>query len=111
MQTGIILIYLSLAFACTLSGYVFAARSQGWPVGEIFANGKIPTFLSIACIFSGLGYLLAAIIQSHQSWWLLLGGVTSYFVGAPIVMGMFRKHSGLLSLVAAPATGIAAFVV
>ncbi|OGT93917.1 MAG: hypothetical protein A2286_13280 [Gammaproteobacteria bacterium RIFOXYA12_FULL_61_12] len=98
---------LALAFSCALSGFVFAAKQKGWPRGEIFEEGGIPTYVTIGCVMLVVGQLLAAATSGHIGWLWILWALLAYFVGGPVVMAILGRWSGMISLVAAPAFTIA----
>lgn len=107
MNAGHIVVLLAIAFAFTLPAFVFAARQKGWPYGQIFAKGKIPTMLAIGCISLLAGKLISATIHGDLSLlWLLYVPVACFF-GAPLVLVLLGRWSGIVALVVAPALAVA----
>jgi hypothetical protein len=107
MNKGSIIVLLAFAFSCALPAFVFAARQKGWPRGEIFEHGKIPTFIAIGCLALLGGKLLAAIVAGQVGLFWPLWGVLAYFVGGPMVLAALGRWSGMVSLVMAPVLSVA----
>lgn len=63
MSTGQIVVLIASALSSALPAFIFAARQNGWPRGEIFEEGKISTFVAIGCLAILIGRLLAAIAE------------------------------------------------
>ncbi|MBX3306271.1 MAG: hypothetical protein KF751_09520 [Nitrospira sp.] len=106
MNTGQIILLLAFAFSCALPAFVFAARQKGWPRGEIFEEGKIPTFVAIGCLAVLGGKLLAAIVSGQIGLFWLLWGVVAYFVGGPLLLAALGRWSGMISLIMAPVLSV-----
>jgi|GEM_PF-4449070 len=102
MSTGQIVVLIAFALSCALPAFIFAARQKGWPRGEIFEEGKIPTFVAIGCLALLIGRLLAAIAEEQISLLWLLWCIPAYFVGGPIILAIFRRWSGMSAMILAP---------
>lgn len=110
MNSYVVLSLLALAFSCSLTGFVYAARHRGWSIGEIFQKERIPAFVAVLCVVSAIGILAAAVIHGGSPWWVFLIGVASYFVGGPMIMAVAGSYSGMVSLVAAPTSILVALM-
>jgi hypothetical protein len=99
-------ILVALPFACALPSFVYAARQMAWPRGEIFEKGTIPMLLSLGCVAFLGGKLFGATVLGDLGIVWFVGGVLAYFIGGPLVMAVFRRWSGIVSLLMAPALTI-----
>lgn len=106
MSAGLLVILVALPFACALPSFVYAARQTGWPRGEVFEKGTVPVFVSLVCVAFLGGKLFGATALGHLGVAWFVGGVLAYFIGGPLVMVVFRRWSGIVSLLVAPALTI-----
>jgi hypothetical protein len=106
ITTAQALFLLALAFSCALPGFVFAARRNGWPYGQIFSEGKIPVGIAIGCIAFLLGQLVSATVFGDLSLLWFLYAALAYFAGGSAILALLGRWSGLTSLIVAPALTI-----
>lgn len=102
MTVGAFLIYIAAAFSNALPSFIYAARQSGWRHGSMFHEQKIPNFVSLGCIGAILGRLVAAYFSGQVGLLYCLSVIPAWLIGGMVVIYIFKKNAGIVSLVAAP---------
>lgn len=110
MSIGIIVVCAAASFASTLSAFVFAARQMGWKYGSLF-DGRIPTFLALACFAFLLGRVIAGVANNELSLLAALIPLPFAAFGSMVVHSLLRQNAGMISLVAAPLLSVSSIFV